>query len=75
MARIIPANGGGVIETSVADLRTAAAMYRKRCDQGYSLTDCASMQIMHRFHISDALTSDEHFAHEGFHALLLRHNA
>src|SRR5713226_1209894 len=73
VARITPANGAGVVETSVEDLRTAAAMYRKRCDQGYSLTDCASMQTMHRFHISDVLTSDEHFAREGFRAMMLRH--
>ncbi len=74
VAQIVSPNGTGVIETSVEDLSAAIAMYRKRCDQGYSLTDCASMHIMHRFHINNALTSDEHFTREGLRALMLRHN-
>lgn len=43
--------------------------YRQRLDKGYSLTDCISMQIMHRERLIEVLTSDRHFEQEGFRAL------
>ncbi|TRV46210.1 MAG: hypothetical protein EWV53_08380, partial [Microcystis panniformis Mp_MB_F_20051200_S9] len=39
-------------------------------DKGYSLTDCASMQIMRQLEIYEILTFDKHFQQEGFSALL-----
>jgi uncharacterized protein len=45
------------------------ALYNARPDKGYSLTDCISMQIMHREGLTDVLTNDRHFEQEGFRAL------
>jgi predicted nucleic acid-binding protein len=44
-------------------------LYRTRPDKGYSLTDCISMQIMHREGLTEVLTNDRHFEQEGFRAL------
>lgn len=41
-------------------------LYKKRLDKKYSLTDCISMQVMRQLGITDVLTSDRHFAQEGF---------
>jgi predicted nucleic acid-binding protein len=46
------------------------ALYERRPDKGYSLTDCISMHIMHREGLTDVLTNDHHFTQEGFHILL-----
>jgi predicted nucleic acid-binding protein len=48
----------------------ALAVYGSRMDKGWSLTDCASMAIMTRYGITDALTHDHHFEQAGFRALL-----
>jgi predicted nucleic acid-binding protein len=37
-------------------------------DKGYRLTDCISMQTMHREGLTDILTNDKHFEQEGFRA-------
>lgn len=44
-------------------------LYAARPDNGYSLTDCISMQAMRKQEITDALTNDLHFEQEGFRAL------
>ena len=44
-------------------------LYQSRPDKGYSLTDCISMQTMHREGITEALTNDRHFEQEGFRTL------
>lgn len=44
--------------------------YQRRLDKGYSLTDCASMEIMRQLEIFEILTFDRHFRQEGFKALL-----
>ena len=46
------------------------ALYERRPDKGYSLTDCISMHVMQREGITDVLTNDHHFTQEGFHILL-----
>jgi predicted nucleic acid-binding protein len=43
--------------------------YRARPDKGYSLTDCTSMEVMHRYGLTNILTNDRHFEQEGFRAL------
>ena len=48
----------------------AIALYEKRADKGYSLTDCISMNICRGKGISDVLTHDNHFVQEGFRILL-----
>lgn len=45
-------------------------LYQARPDKGYSLTDCISMETMHREGLSEVLTNDEHFTQEGFSCLL-----
>ncbi len=47
------------------------ALYGKRDDKSWSLTDCISFEIMTERGISDALTGDHHFVQAGFRALLL----
>jgi predicted nucleic acid-binding protein len=58
--RVIPQSR----ETFLAGL----ALYRRRPDKGYSLTDCISMQTMRRDGITEVLTNDRHFEQEGFRA-------
>jgi predicted nucleic acid-binding protein len=42
------------------------ALYERRPDKGYSLTDCISMNVMRRHRIRQVLTHDRHFEQEGF---------
>lgn len=58
-----------VPQTSI-QFQSALSFYRQRKDKEWSLTDCASFQIMQAEGINDVLTHDEHFQQAGFHALL-----
>ena len=54
-----------------ADLFEAGlALYRRRVDKDWSLTDCISFVVMEREGITHALTGDHHFEQAGFVALL-----
>ena len=46
-------------------------LYSNRLDKHYSLTDCVSMEICRDLDITEVLTSDTDFAHEGFRILLM----
>jgi predicted nucleic acid-binding protein len=46
------------------------ALYKARPDKAYSLTDCISMEAMRQEGITEILTHDNHFTHEGFTILL-----
>jgi len=48
----------------------AFELYAKRHDKKWSLTDCASFEMMKRRHIKEALAYDHHFEQAGFTALL-----
>ncbi len=48
----------------------ALERYKQSADKSWSLTDCASFQIMENEHITAALTHDHHFVQAGFEALL-----
>lgn len=48
------------------------ALYEARRDKTYSLTDCISMNVMRARSIAQALTTDDHFAQEGFIPLMAR---
>lgn len=45
------------------------ALYERRLDKQYSLTDCLSMYIMRREGLTEILTNDHHFTQEGFRIL------
>ncbi|MCW3095162.1 MAG: putative nucleic acid-binding protein contains domain [Chthonomonadaceae bacterium] len=45
-------------------------LYERRVDKGYSLTDCISMNACRQEAIAEILTSDHHFAQEGFVVLI-----
>ena len=59
-----------VIEQSRASFLAGLALYEGRPDKSYSLVDCISMQLMRAEGLRDVLTSDGHFAQEGFSILL-----
>lgn len=59
-----------VAEQSHESFVGGLGLYEKRLDQGYSLVDCISMTTMRRRGILEVLTSDRHFAQEGFRTLL-----
>ena len=48
------------------------ALYERRADKQYSLTDCIPMNVMRQKRIREILTHDRHFAQEGFVRLLAR---
>jgi predicted nucleic acid-binding protein len=50
--------------------RQALELLQNRRDKSYSLCDAVSFLIMRERHISEALTTDRHFAQEGFQRLL-----
>lgn len=50
------------------------ALYERRLDKQYSLTDCLSMHIMRREGLTEILTNDHHFAQEGSRSCF-RHKA
>src|SRR6266849_2300437 len=49
---------------------SALRRYKQEADKSWSLTDCASFQVMEAEHIQAALTHDQHFAQAGFETLL-----
>jgi predicted nucleic acid-binding protein len=52
---------------------TTKTFFRKHADHAYSFTDCTSFVVMRELKLSQALTSDRHFAQAGFEALLPTH--
>ncbi len=48
----------------------ALRRYKQAADKSWSLTDCASFQVMEAEQIQAALTHDQHFAQAGFETLL-----
>jgi len=46
------------------------AFFLKHGDQACSFTDCVSFCVMKELRLTEALTSDQHFRHAGFVALL-----
>jgi predicted nucleic acid-binding protein len=50
------------------------ALYGRRPDKNWSLTDCISFEVMTERGITEALTGDRHFTQAGFQALLMPAN-
>ena len=59
-----------VIPQTTQQFRSALEQYQRTTDKSWSLTDCASFQIMHEEQIKAALTHDRHFTQAGYEALL-----
>ena len=59
-----------VVRQTPALFDQALQLYKSRLDKSYSLTDCISMVVMKQEHIDDVLSSDHHFAQEGFNVLM-----
>ncbi len=49
---------------------SALRRYKQAADRSWSLTDCASFQVMETEQMQAALTHDQHFAQAGFETLL-----
>lgn len=58
-----------VPQTSI-QFRDAFELYKRMVDKEWSLTDCASFDVMNARGITDALAHDQHFEQAGFIALL-----
>jgi predicted nucleic acid-binding protein len=50
--------------------RRGVALFARRPDKGWSLTDCISFVVMQERGLTEALTGDHHFEQAGFLALL-----
>lgn len=59
-----------IISRTDTAFHEALELYESRLDKGYSLTDCISMNACRELGIDEILTSDRHFAQEGFTILL-----
>ncbi len=59
-----------VVPQTSEQFTQALERYKQSADKNWSLTDCASFQIMEAEHITAALTHDHHFVQAGFDALL-----
>ncbi len=59
-----------VVPQTAEQFAIAFDRYKQSADKNWSLTDCASFQIMETESIHAALTHDHHFVQAGFEALL-----
>lgn len=60
-----------IIAVSPQLLDDGLALYRRRPDKDWGLTDCISFVVMTDYELTEALTADAHFRQAGFRALLL----
>ena len=59
-----------VVAQTSSQFREAFDLYASRPDKEWSLTDCASFNLMRERGVSEALAHDHHFEQAGFVALL-----
>jgi len=59
-----------VVDQTAHQFDSALDIYRSYRDKHWSLTDCASYNVMNNEGITDALTHDRHFEQMGFTALM-----
>ena len=59
-----------IVPQTSEQFETALRRYKQATDKSWSLTDCASFQVMEAEQIQAALTHDQHFAQAGFETLL-----
>jgi uncharacterized protein len=59
-----------IVRQTPAQFENALQRYQQSADKSWSLTDCASFEVMEAEKIEAALTHDRHFAQAGFETLL-----
>jgi len=59
-----------IVPQTPAQFKSALQRYQQAADKNWSLTDCASFEVMEVENIEAALTHDRHFVQAGFEALL-----
>jgi uncharacterized protein len=59
-----------IVPQTPAQFKSALQRYQQTADKSWSLTDCASFDVMEAENIEAALTHDRHFVQAGFEALL-----
>lgn len=59
-----------IVPQTSEQFESALRRYKQAADKSWSLTDCASFEVMEAEQIQAALTHDQHFAQAGFGALL-----
>jgi predicted nucleic acid-binding protein len=59
-----------VVPPTQTQLERGLALYARRPDKSWSLTDCISFVVMEEEGIAEAVTADHHFEQAGFRALL-----
>jgi predicted nucleic acid-binding protein len=59
-----------IISQTSDQFERALQRYQRAEDKSWSLTDCASFEVMEAERIEAALTHDQHFAQAGFETLL-----
>lgn len=59
-----------IVPQTSEQFERALQRYRQAADKSWSLTDCASFEVMEAEEIGAALTHDQHFAQAGFETLL-----
>ena len=59
-----------IVPQTSEQFETALRRYKQAADKSWSLTDCASFQVMEAEQIQAALTHNQHFAQAGFETLL-----
>jgi uncharacterized protein len=62
--------GTTVLPGDHALFEAGLALYSKRLDKDWSLTDCISFAVMKQHRLTEALTADHHFEQAGFKVLL-----
>jgi predicted nucleic acid-binding protein len=58
-----------IVPQTSEQFESALRRYKQVADKSWSLTDCASFEVMEAEQIQAALTHDQHFAQAGFEAL------
>jgi len=59
-----------IVPQTSEQFESALRRYKQAADKSWSLTDCASFEVMEAEQIQAALTHDQHFAQAGFEPLL-----
>ncbi len=59
-----------IVPQTSEQFESALRRYKQAADKSWSLTDCASFQVMEAEQMQAALTHDQHFAQAGFETLL-----